>query len=176
MLNHLFSFLFLLSWVVCIATTPQPAPTPRPANHVAPHQIERTDLTNVQFYIEELNCLALNAYFEARNSVWEDMIAASHVVVNRVNQGRFPETICDVIRQPYQFSWMNDGKNHTPNLTHPLEAAAWRASVLAAIATYLNIVKDPTGGATHYHAYYVEPYWTDPKRIKIGKHYYMKVA
>ena len=175
MLNHLFSLLTLITWVTIIATTdivkqPEVAPSPPTKTY------QTIDPDIVAFHANEIHCLALNAYFETRNSVWDDMVATSHVVVNRVKQVGYPETICEVVNQPYQFSWTHDGKRDVPNLSHLTEAAAWRKSILAAIGTYFDIVKDPTGGATHYHAYYVEPYWTDPNRIKIGKHYYMKVA
>jgi spore germination cell wall hydrolase CwlJ-like protein len=43
----------------------------------------------------EAECLALNAYFEARNQSDAGMIAVSHVVLNRVASDRFPNTLCD---------------------------------------------------------------------------------
>lgn len=125
--------------------------------------------------IEAVECLALNAYFEARNSSRDDMIAVSSVVVNRMRSSRYPDTICDVVWQYKQFSWTHDGKSDRPNLTHPAEARAWQQAMAVAIGVYIGWYNDTTSGATHYHAYYVNPYWAPVslEKIRIGKHYYM---
>jgi spore germination cell wall hydrolase CwlJ-like protein len=138
-----------------------------------PHPI---DVEAEIFAREQVKCLALNAYFEARNSSFEDMLATSHVVLNRVQAERYPDTICDVIKQPKQFSWYNPTNPPEPRLDNKLEARAWEKAVTVAIMVYLGQSIDPTNGATHYHAYYVEPYWTTTKRKRIGKHFYMRVA
>jgi len=44
-------------------------------------------------------CLALNMYFESRGSSVADMAGVSDVVLNRVKDARYPNTICEVIRQ-----------------------------------------------------------------------------
>jgi hypothetical protein len=51
-------------------------------------------------------CLALNMYFESRGSSVADMAGVSDVVLNRVKDSRYPDTICEVIRQgPVRESW-----------------------------------------------------------------------
>ena len=55
--------------------------------------------------------IALNAYAEARGEGYEGMVAVTNVVINRVNDGEFPNTIKDVIVQPKQFSWLNGNKS-----------------------------------------------------------------
>ena len=51
-------------------------------------------------------CLALNMYFESRGSSVADMAGVSDVVLNRVKDARYPNTICEVIRQgPVRESW-----------------------------------------------------------------------
>ena len=64
---------------------------------------------------DEISCLALNIYFEARNEPNEGKLAVSHVVMNRVMSSRFPGTVCKVIQQGgeirryrCQFSWWCD--------------------------------------------------------------------
>lgn len=179
MLNHLFSMLFLIVWVTLIFVT-QPdlsSTTEQPNNqyNFSEQLAEIQSTTN--YHYEQIRCLALNAYFEARNSSWDDMVATSYVVLNRVESKRFRNNVCAVIEQPRQFSWTHDGRPDRPDLSNEREAAAWSRSIFAAVGVYFNLVKDdPTRGATHYHAEYVEPYWTKNNRIKIGKHYFMRVA
>ena len=52
--------------------------------------------TKQQFMIDEAFCLAQNVYFETRNQPRGQMAVIS-VTVNRVNDGRFPNTICGVV-------------------------------------------------------------------------------
>ena len=52
------------------------------------------------------HCLALNIYFETRSSNVADKAAVADVVLNRVNDSRFPNTICEVVHQgPVRESW-----------------------------------------------------------------------
>ena len=51
-------------------------------------------------------CLAMNMYHEARNQGTAGILAVSAVVFNRVNDSRFPNTICGVVEQgPTRASW-----------------------------------------------------------------------
>ena len=65
---------------------------------------------------EEIFCLARNIYFEAGNQPLAGRLAVGHVVINRRNNGLFPNTICEVVhdggtrRNRCQFSWYCDGK------------------------------------------------------------------
>ena len=47
----------------------------------------------------DAQCLALNMYHEARNQGSAGLLAVSSVVLNRVKDKRFPNTICEVIEQ-----------------------------------------------------------------------------
>lgn len=122
----------------------------------------------------ELNCLALNIYFEARGESHEGQLAVGHVVLNRVSSDRFPNTICDVVRQGIeshrytcQFSWMCDGQSDRPR-----DTGAWEMSRRLAFQVFVGRAKDPTGGALWYHADYVSPFWGHVLKAnrKIGQH------
>ena len=52
-----------------------------------------------KFRLTEATCLAKNMYFEARNQGLAGQLAVSLVVMNRVKDERFPNTICGVIEQ-----------------------------------------------------------------------------
>lgn len=119
----------------------------------------------------QLNCLAKNIYFEARNQSSLAMVAVAQVTLNRVESDKFPDTICKVIKQGpldgseiskhrCQFSWFCDGKPDVApvNDTFP-EVVAWDTALLVAELVYWNELPDPTNGSTYYHADYVEPAW-----------------
>jgi len=53
---------------------------------------------------QELECLALNIYFETSASSLADAMAVSDVVLNRVNSTKFPDTVCKVVKQGKQDS------------------------------------------------------------------------
>jgi len=110
---------------------------------------------------EDLNCLALNIYFEARSEPLDGKLAVGFVVLNRVADKRFPSKICDVVKQggesrlhKCQFSWWCDGRSDKPH-----NPQAWKESRVVARLVYWGYAEDPTGGALWYHADYVRPIW-----------------
>ena len=57
-------------------------------------------------YDESATCLAKNMYYEARNQGTAGWMAVTAVVLNRVNDDRFPNTICEVVQEgPTRPSW-----------------------------------------------------------------------
>jgi spore germination cell wall hydrolase CwlJ-like protein len=128
----------------------------------------------------QLECMALNMYFESRNQKTDDaMIAVGFIVLNRVASGRYRSTPCEVvwqgqqdaqgdyIRNKCQFSWVCDGKADRPNMSHPVEAAAWERSKELAIQVLMGNVDNPVGNAIMYHATYVKPSWRKAYEIVI---------
>ena len=135
-------------------------------------------------------CLALNTYHEAKNQSLIGQIATAQVVMNRVEDDRFPNTICEVVKQGptrpswedpekeypikhrCQFSWYCDGKDDTPK-----NEKAWRKAQDVAFIVYYNKIQlDVTEGATHYHATYVRPSWAKTKKTttRIEKHIFYR--
>ena len=135
-------------------------------------------------------CLALNTYHEAKNQSLVGQIATAQVVMNRVEDKRFTNTICEVVKEAptrpswedpnkeypikhrCQFSWYCDGKNDTPK-----NEKAWRmAQDVAFLVIYDKIKLDVTEGATHYHATYVRPSWAKTKKrtTRIEKHIFYR--
>ena len=123
---------------------------------------------------DEITCLAQNIYFEARSEPTDGMLAVGHVVLNRVANKRFPDTVCEVVRQGgeqrrhrCQFSWWCDGRSD-----QPVNQVAWDAARLIAWFVYNGQTVDPTGGALWYHADYVSPYWREAYIAgpQIGRH------
>ena len=135
-------------------------------------------------------CLALNTYHEAKNQSLVGQIATAQVVMNRVADDRYPNTVCEVVKQgPHrpswenpekeypirhrcQFSWYCDGKPDVPK-----NEKAWRkAQDVAFLVLYNKINLDVTEGATHYHATYVRPAWarTKTRTTRIEKHIFYR--
>lgn len=132
----------------------------------------------------EIECLALNIYFETRAVSLADAIAVSDVVMNRINSARYPNTVCEVVKQGHQdsqgnmlrhkcqFSWYCDGKSDTPK-----NYEAWERSVTVAYDMYVNRTYiGITEGSTHYHANYVSPIWSKQlQRItRVGSHIFYR--
>ncbi len=127
-----------------------------------------------QKLFEEIHCLALNIYFEARGEEMKGQHAVAHVVMNRVKDARFPQTVCDVVRQGgaatlhrCQFSWWCDGLSDRPR-----NLALWKVTQAIARSVYWGYSSDPTRGALWYHADYVMPHWgrVFKRGPKIGRH------
>ena len=135
-------------------------------------------------------CLALNTYHEAKNQSLIGQIATAQVVMNRVEDKRFPNTVCEVVKQGptrpswedpkkeypikhrCQFSWYCDGK---PDI--PKNEKAWqKAQDVAFLVIYDKIKLDVTEGATHYHATYVKPSWakTKTRTTRIESHIFYR--
>lgn len=123
---------------------------------------------------EEINCLALNIYFEARSEPTDGKLAVGHVVLNRVADKRYPDKICKVVKQggqkprhKCQFSWFCDGRSDRPR-----DLQAWKESRALARVVFWGYSDDPTGGALWYHADYSFPVWRRKleRGPKIGRH------
>ena len=130
-----------------------------------------------------LACLALNIYWESRNQGIVGQLAVGQVVMNRVADKRYPDTPCKVVmqgpvyrsgypvRHRCQFSWYCDGKSDKPD-----DEYAWAYAQMVAADVLRGEVPDFTGGSTHYHAYYVKPYWSDLMLYQgdFGSHYFFR--
>lgn len=125
-----------------------------------------------QYDKSQIRCLAENAYFEAGNQSIKGKIAVSNVVMNRVNDKRFPKTPCAVIYQRTkhicQFSWVCQGKKQIRN------EEQFNVSRKVAEDVYLGNVEDVTKGAKFFHAVYVNPRWNRRWVATIGDHIFYK--
>jgi len=119
---------------------------------------------------EQLYCGAQNIYHESRGESNLGQIAVAHVVRNRVESPKYPNTICKVVWQPKQFSWTHDGISDEPKDRKAFIKAVW----LHLIA---NIKNDITDGALNFYAHKkVTPSWAAEKKVValIGNHTFLK--
>ena len=125
-----------------------------------------TSNTSGGYSNSDLNLLAHLVYAEARGESYTGQVAVASVVLNRVKNNSFPNTVAGVIYQPGAFSVVADGQiNLTPNQT--------------AIAAAQDAINgwDPTYGAI----YYFNPntatsgwIWSRPLTVVIGNHRFCK--
>ena len=56
--------------------------------------------------LDEVYCMAQNVYFESRHESMLGKIAVAHVVMNRIEDKKWPSTVCEVVKQgPVRESW-----------------------------------------------------------------------
>ena len=109
----------------------------------------------------QLECLALNVYWEADANDTTDQIAIAYVTLNRVRADGFPDSVCAVVHQGgeaprygCQFHWWCDGLSDEPR-----NPARWEAALAAARAAMARAAPDPTNGAKWFHNHSVSPAW-----------------
>ncbi len=142
------------------------------------HAWAATPLPPEAFSAKEQKCLAEAVYFESRGESIKGQAAVAQVVLNRVRNPAYPNTICGVVYQNTnwinhcQFSFACDGRKHRVT-----EMAQWTVAQQVARAVSAGQIWFPeVGSATHYHAVYVRPRWarTMIKVDKIGLHIFYR--
>jgi spore germination cell wall hydrolase CwlJ-like protein len=142
------------------------------------HAWAATPLPASAFSAREQQCLASGIYFEARGESARGQAAVAQVILNRVRNPAYPDTICDVVyqnedwRNRCQFSFACDNiKDRIRSQYH------WKmAREVAMAVTAGKIWLKEVGSSTHYHAVYVRPKWarTMKKVGRIGLHVFYR--
>lgn len=122
-------------------------------------------------------CLSEALYFEARGETVKGQFAVAEVIMNRVESGRFPGSLCAVINQgtgkkyQCQFTYTCDG--HAEVIAEPRAFA--RVGKIARLVIDGKVPK-LTKGATHYHTTAVSPRWARvyTRTAKIGVHLFYR--
>jgi spore germination cell wall hydrolase CwlJ-like protein len=123
----------------------------------------------------QLECLTRNIYWEAASEPFEGKVAVAQVTLNRMESGKFPDSVCGVVHQKNvfyervvcQFSWYCEGNHKVKAINKPM----WRESEEVAKKVLLEGFRLPSlQKALYYHADYVNPGWNHPKIEKIGRH------
>ncbi|MEJ6401502.1 cell wall hydrolase [Yoonia sp. 2307UL14-13] len=122
-------------------------------------------------------CLSEALYFEARGETVRGMFAVGEVILNRVDSGLFPDSLCSVINQgtgrkyACQFTYTCDGLAETI-----AEPRAWDRVGKVARMLMDGAPRNLTSGATHYHTRAVNPSWARvyPRTTSIGSHHFYR--
>ncbi|PTM98415.1 spore germination cell wall hydrolase CwlJ-like protein [Mycoplana dimorpha] len=142
------------------------------------HAWAATALPPTVFSAAEQKCLTAGIYFEARGEPLKGQAAVAQVILNRVRNPAYPNTVCGVVyqgeklRTGCQFSFTCDG---IPDVV--LAPWHWKtAREIAMAVTAGKIWLPEVGSATHYHANYVKPNWgpTMARVATIGKHIFYR--
>lgn len=123
----------------------------------------------------QIECLARNIYFEARGESPAGQMAVGQVTINRSKQEEFPDSICGVVHQKSQFSWLWDGK--PDKITQPKVYAG-----IELMAEYLyddyyvnQRVPDLVNGAAYFHTRWINPRWKNMVVVaRIDNHVFLK--
>ena len=122
----------------------------------------------------EAQCMAVAVYHEARGETLEGQLAVARVIMNRAASGKYPTTWCGVVKQPWQFSFVNPRTGTMPGVDEA--SAAWRKALGITRLAMSNAVPSLSTDVLWYHADYVAPSWG--RRLtrvdKIGAHIFYR--
>lgn len=142
------------------------------------HKWAAKPLPKSTFSKKQQKCLAEGIYFEARGEPVKGQAAVAQVILNRVRNPTYPNSVCGVVyqnkhwRNRCQFSFACDNiKDRTS------DKERWSVAKYVARETSENrIWQKEVGSSTHYHATYVKPKWArSMKRVgRIGLHIFYR--
>ncbi|TFI59526.1 cell wall hydrolase [Sphingomonas parva] len=134
------------------------------AQLVADHSTARTNSA-------EHECLANAVYFETRGEPLVGQLSVAEVVVNRARSGRFPSSVCGVVKQKGQFSFVRGGR--LPAV--PRSSPAWRKAVAIARIALEDLADGHAPRALFFHAKKVRPSWRGLRRVAaVGNHVFYR--
>jgi hypothetical protein len=118
----------------------------------------------------ELECLAGAIYFESKGEPLPGQLAVAEVIINRTKSGRYPTTMCGVVKQRGQFSFVRAGR--LPPIAK--QSAHWRKAVAIAHIALKDLADSPAPNALSFHATYVSPRWRMKRVATVGNHVFYR--
>ena len=118
----------------------------------------------------ETQCLAGAIYFESKGEPLAGQLAVAEVILNRTKSGRYPATVCGVVKQPNQFSFVRGGRIPAAQTDSP----AWRKAVAIAHIAMNDLADSPAGQALAFHATRVSPGWRMKRVARVGNHVFYR--
>jgi spore germination cell wall hydrolase CwlJ-like protein len=165
----------------CSTGSPPPsrAPTPAGAHRPPPPaavQVLPAPLPLRPVDRAQAQCLALAMYWEAKAEGRAGMRAVGHVVLNRTDDERFPDSPCAVVYQGgedrgCQFSWYCDGRSDEPT-----ETGNWQTAQALAQELLSGQLPDTTKGSLFFHARRLKTPWRVPRKktVTVGNHVFYR--
>lgn len=117
----------------------------------------------------ELECLAGAVYFESKGEPLSGQLAVAEVIINRTTSGRFPTTICSVVKQPGQFSFVRGGR-----IPEAPSGSQYRTAAAIAKIALADAWDSPAPKALFFHARRVSPNWGKARVAMIGNHVFFR--
>ncbi len=118
----------------------------------------------------EAECLAGAVYFESKGEPLVGQLAVAEVILNRAKSGRFPSSVCGVVFQPSQFSFVRGGS--FPPIAK--SSRAWREAVAISIIATNKSWSSGVGKALFFHADHVSPGWRLTRVAALGNHIFYR--
>ncbi len=118
----------------------------------------------------EARCLAGAVYFESKGESLEGQLAVARVVMARAKSGRFPTSLCGVVYQKSQFSFVRGGR--MPRID--TGGLHWRNAVAISQIALNDSWKSPVEGALFFHARHVSPGWRLKRIGSIDNHIFYR--
>ena len=128
------------------------------------------DLASSETSDEQTDCLARAVYYESKGEPLTGQLTVAEVVINRAESGRFPSTLCGVVRQRGQFSFVRGGRIPTP----PQGSRDWRTAVAIARIAMRDLADGGAPRALFFHARHVRPGWRHTRVATIGNHVFYR--
>ena len=119
---------------------------------------------------EETDCLARAVYYESKGEPLTGQLTVAEVVINRAESGRFASTLCGVVRQRGQFSFVRGGVIPTP----PRASRDWRTAVAIAQIATRDLADGAAPRALFFHARHVSPGWRRTRVATVGNHIFYR--
>lgn len=119
---------------------------------------------------DELNCLAIGVYYESKGEPLEGQLAVAEVILNRTVSGRFPRSVCGVLKQRGQFSFVRGGQLPQP----PESARAWKTALGVAKVARNDTWDSKVSNALFFHARHVSPGWRRARIGSVGNHIFYR--
>ena len=135
---------------------------------VISHEQQLTEVQEVSIDLsQQINCMAKNIYYEAANEPYEGKLAVAQVTMNRTQSPQFPKTVCGVVYQKGQFSWVDEKR-------YPIKSKyAWEECMIVARKALTEHKLHDTiykTNSMYYHNTSVNPPWKLKYVAKIGNH------
>ena len=118
----------------------------------------------------EHECLARAVYYESQGEPLAGQLAVAEVIINRSRSGRFASSICGVVRQRGQFSFVRGGVIPQP----PQSARNWRVAVAIARIAIADLADSAASRALFFHARRVNPGWRLTRVATVGNHVFYR--
>lgn len=118
----------------------------------------------------EERCLAGAVYFESKGESLSGQLAVARVVMARAKSGRFPTSLCGVVYQKSQFSFVRGGR--MPHIA--TGSNHWRNAVAISKIALNGGWKSPVEGALFFHARHVSPGWRLTRLGSIDNHIFYR--
>ena len=123
---------------------------------------------------EQAHCIAVAVYHEARGESLDGQLAVAKVIMNRARSGKYPSDWCGVVKQPWQFSFVNPRTGTYPSVNE--NSAAWHKALGITRLAVARAVPTLSDDVLWYHADYVAPSWGRRLSMvqKIGAHIFYR--